>query len=101
MEAEIIHYDIPLWAIIPFVLMLLAIAICPLAFPAWWEKNKNKLLVSLLLGVPTAIWMIAQGLSSNLADSLIFDYLPFIILLGSLFTITGGIHLRGDIEAKP
>jgi len=40
MEAEIIHYDIPLWAIIPFVLMLLAIAICPLAFPAWWEKIK-------------------------------------------------------------
>ncbi|MDD3629754.1 MAG: sodium:proton antiporter [Bacteroidales bacterium] len=101
MEAEIIHYDIPLWAIIPFVLMLLAIAICPLALPAWWEKNKNKLLISLLLGVPTAIWMIAQGFSSNLADSLIFDYIPFIILLGSLFTITGGIHLRGDIEAKP
>ena len=101
MEAEIIHYDIPLWAIIPFVLMLLAIAICPLAIPEWWEKNKNKLLLSLFFGVPTAIWMIAQGLTTKLSESLIFDYLPFIILLGSLFTITGGIHLKGDIEAKP
>ncbi|MFY9274117.1 MAG: sodium:proton antiporter [Bacteroidales bacterium] len=101
MEAEIVHYNIPLWAIIPFVLMLLSIAICPLIIPEWWEKNKNKLLVSLLLGIPTAIWMIAKGLSANLAHQLIFDYIPFIILLGSLFTITGGIHLKGDIEAKP
>jgi urocanate hydratase len=61
MEAEIVHYNIPLWAIIPFVLMLLSIAICPLIIPEWWEKNKNKLLVSLLLGIPTAIWMIAKN----------------------------------------
>jgi Na+/H+ antiporter NhaD/arsenite permease-like protein len=34
-------------------------------------------------------------------ETLVFDYIPFIILLGALFTITGGIHLSGDIEAKP
>ena len=41
MEAEIVHYNIPLWAIIPFVLMLLSIAICPLIIPEWWEKIKQ------------------------------------------------------------
>lgn len=41
MEAEIVHYNIPLWAIIPFVLMLLSIAICPLIIPEWWKKIKT------------------------------------------------------------
>ncbi len=45
--------------------------------------------------------MIALGLPELLAHQLIFDYLPFIILLGALFVITGGIHLKGDIQAKP
>lgn len=91
----------PLWAVIPFVLMLLMIAIAPLFMEHWWEKNRNKLIVSLILGVPTAIYLIWVGLFHNLAHQIIFDYLPFIILLGALFTVTGGIHLKGDIEAKP
>ncbi|HPW65569.1 MAG TPA: sodium:proton antiporter [Salinivirgaceae bacterium] len=91
----------PLWAIIPFVLMLLCIALGPLFFEHWWEKNKNKLLVSLMLGIPVAGYLIAQKLPDLLAHQLLFDYVPFIILLGALFVITGGIHLKGDIEAKP
>ena len=91
----------PLWAIIPFVLMLLCIALGPLFFEHWWEKNKNKLLVSLILGIPVAGYLIAQGLTGDLKDQMLFDYVPFIILLGALFVITGGIHLKGDIQAKP
>ncbi|HPX76002.1 MAG TPA: sodium:proton antiporter [Bacteroidales bacterium] len=91
----------PLWAIIPFVLMLLCIALGPLFFEHWWEKNKNKLLVSLILGIPVAGYLIAQELTDALAHQMLFDYVPFIILLGALFVITGGIHLKGDIEAKP
>ncbi|HRW20748.1 MAG TPA: sodium:proton antiporter [Bacteroidales bacterium] len=94
-------FDMPLWAITPFVIMLLMIAVGPLLFHHWWEQNKNKLIVSLILGVPTAIWLISQHLTHNLVHQLLFDYVPFIILLGSLFVITGGIHLKGDIEAKP
>jgi len=77
------------------------IAVGPLLFHHWWEENKNKLIVSLILGIPTAGWLIYQDLSSALQHQLLFDYIPFIILLGSLFVITGGIHLKGDIEAKP
>jgi Na+/H+ antiporter NhaD/arsenite permease-like protein len=93
--------EMPLWAITPFVLMLAMIAIGPLLFHHWWEENKNKLIVSLVLGVPTAIYLISQHLTHALMHQLLFDYIPFIVLLGSLFVITGGIHLKGDIEAKP
>lgn len=93
--------SIPLWASIPFVLMLAMIAVGPLMFNHWWEHNKNKLIVSLVLAVPMSIYLIVMGLTHNLIHAVIFDYIPFIILLGALFTITGGIHLSGDIQAKP
>ena len=48
---EEMTFNIPLWASIPFVIMLLAIAIGPLVAEHWWEKNKNKLIVSLVLGI--------------------------------------------------
>ena len=93
--------EIPVWALIPFVAMLLCIAIGPLVAEHWWENNKNKLIVSLVLGVPTAIWLCLNGMSHDLMHQMIFDYVPFIILLTALFTVTGGIHLSGDIPAKP
>ncbi|MCX7909866.1 MAG: sodium:proton antiporter [Ignavibacteria bacterium] len=93
--------DIPIYGNVPFILMLLAIAILPLATPHFWESNKNKLLVSLVLGIPTAIWMLVKNLSDALVHSIFFDYVPFIILLGALFVISGGIYLDGDLEAKP
>lgn len=95
--------EMPLWASIPFVLMLLMIAICPLLHRVehWWEKNSSKLIVSLALGIPTATYLIVNGGAHLLEHQLLFDYIPFIILLGSLFVITGGINLKGDIEATP
>ena len=51
-------------------------------------------------GHSVAGYLIAQKLPGLLAHQILFDYIPFIILLGALFVITG-IHLKGDIEAKP
>ncbi|MDR2834960.1 MAG: sodium:proton antiporter [Bacteroidales bacterium] len=93
--------NLQLWTLIPFALMLLMIAIAPLFMGHWWEKNSNKLIISLVLGIPTAAFLIYKGLSHELTHQLIFDYIPFIVLLGALFTVTGGIHLKGDIQAKP
>ncbi len=93
--------EIPIYAMIPFILMLGAIAALPLFASHFWEKNKNKLIVSLILGIPTVIWLLTSGYSIELEHSIVFDYIPFIILLGSLFVITGGIYLEGDLEAKP
>ncbi|MFN3873431.1 MAG: sodium:proton antiporter, partial [Ignavibacterium sp.] len=46
------NYNIPIYSLIPFVLMLGAIAVLPLTFNHFWEKNKNKLIISLVLGIP-------------------------------------------------
>lgn len=89
------------WSMIPFGLMLLTIAVAPLIAEHWWESNKHKLTVALFLGVPTAVCLISGGMLHNLEHQLFGDYIPFIVLLLSLYVITGGIHLSGDIKAKP
>ena len=97
------HSDIqiPLLSMLPFVLMLASIAIFPLTLNHYWEKNKNKLIIGLVLSIPVIIYLVSAGLTDKLFETMVFDYVPFIILLGSLFVITGGIYLTGDIEAKP
>ena len=89
------------WSMIPFGLMLLTIAIAPLIAEHWWESNRHKLTVALFLGIPTAICMVLGGLAHDLEHQILGDYIPFIILLLALYVITGGIHLSGDIKAKP
>jgi Na+/H+ antiporter NhaD/arsenite permease-like protein len=81
--------------------MLASIAVLPLTANHFWEKNKNKLLIALVLGLPVAVWLVAMNQSEELIHTMVFDYVPFIILLGSLFVITGGIYVEGDIEARP
>lgn len=93
--------QIPLWPSIPFFIILLAIAVGPLIAEKWWENNRNKLMVSIILSVPTIYYLVTMDLTDHLKHQVLGDYFPFIILLTSLFVITGGIHLSGDIKAKP
>ena len=93
--------NIPLYTIIPFILMLGSIALFPLFSHRFWHNNRNKLLIAIILSLPVAVWLLFNDLEFRLIESIVFDYLPFIILLGSLFVITGGIFITGDIEAKP
>ncbi len=93
--------QIPLWSIIPFALMLLSIALLPLIANHFWERNTNKLIISIILSIPTIIFLLMNNLTNELVHSVVFDYIPFLILLGSLFIITGGILIKGDIEATP
>ncbi len=89
------------WAMIPFFLMLLCIAVLPLCVPKWWKNNTNKLLVSALLGIPIAVFMVMNGMGAKLEHQILFDYIPFIILLLALYVVTGGIYISGDLAAKP
>lgn len=98
---ETAEIQVPLISLLPFVLMLASIAIFPLFWNHFWEKNRNKLIVAVVLSIPAAVYLIGAGAYDRLLETIIFDYVPFIILLGSLFAITGGIYLTGDIEAKP
>lgn len=93
--------QLPVFTGIPFVLMLGCIAVLPLFAEHFWESNKNKLIIALILGIPTAVYMIMQGGTAAVEHTVLFDYVPFIILLGSLFVITGGIFIDADYIASP
>jgi Na+/H+ antiporter NhaD/arsenite permease-like protein len=95
--------EIPVWGIAPFVIMLLCIAVLPLvpAAAETWERNRVKLAVSLVLGVPVAIWILTmEGGGFRVAEALV-EYLNFIILLFALYVVSGGLHILGDLRATP
>jgi Na+/H+ antiporter NhaD/arsenite permease-like protein len=97
---------LPIWAAAPFVLLLLCIALLPLAARRFWDSNRNKALVAGLLAAPVAALLLVLGPSTNHAttQALVHElgqYVSFIILLASLYTISGGIVLRGNLQARP
>ncbi|QPK81197.1 sodium:proton antiporter [Schaalia sp. ZJ405] len=90
------------WSVLPFAAMLASIAVFPLipATTHWWEKTSSQLSVALILGIPVAIWMwIALGWEPVFAAAV--EYGQFIALLLALFVVSGGIFLKGDIQATP
>lgn len=94
---------LPVWSIIPFVGMLLSIAIVPLVKPEWWEHNllKVSILWSLLFLIPFGIAYGAKVLTFNLLEIVLLDYVPFIVLLLGLFVAAGGIALKGTLAGTP
>jgi len=122
------HDHPPYWMVTPFVLLLGAIAILPLLprTEHWWESNRNRFLVAAVLGVLTLLYYLAvhekpvvahwpvhdvvshngEGLNwlvtwTVLANAILNEYIPFIMLLFSLYTISGGIRIEGDLPAHP
>lgn len=89
----------PIWSVIPFVLLLLAIAFVPLAFERFWSNNRNKAIVAALFSVPALI--ILFKIEPELLFHSMREYFSFVCLLGSLFVISGGISITGDLKARP
>ncbi|MCI0362616.1 MAG: sodium:proton antiporter [Phycisphaerales bacterium] len=93
--------------IVPFILILASIAMLPLIpfTRHWWESNRNRLIVALSLSLLTVLYVIAssgiESVPAVLQEALASEYLPFIILLFSLYVISGGISLTGDLPAHP
>ena len=79
--------------------MLLAIALCPLWQPHWWESNRNKMVVSAVLGLPILVMYLGRRPAA--LGTMAEEYASFLILLAGLYVISGGILLRGDLEATP
>jgi Na+/H+ antiporter NhaD/arsenite permease-like protein len=90
---------LPLVTVLPFVAMLLAIAIWPLAAPHWWEHNRNKLIVALAAGLPVLVLYLFREPGALVHAAV--EYLSFILLLAGLYVIAGGVLLRGDLRATP
>jgi len=79
--------------------MLMAIAICPLRLSHWWESNRHKALVAVVLGAPILVLYLRREPAALL--HMVEEYVSFIILLAGLYVIAGGILLRGDLVATP
>lgn len=89
--------------VVPFACMLLSIALFPLILPTFWHHHFGKV---------SAFWALAfivpftatHGLSLavyEILHTLILEYVPFIILLLALFTVAGGVRLRGKLRGTP
>lgn len=93
---------LPLWSCIPFAGMLLSIALCPLLMPDFWHHHFGKISAfwAAILGIPFLTVFKGDALYEVL-HIILADYVPFIILLWSLYTVSGGILLRGKLRGTP
>jgi Na+/H+ antiporter NhaD/arsenite permease-like protein len=91
---------LPVWSVSFFVLLLLFIAIFPLTHGHIWKSNRNKAIICGILSLPVVVLFYHYGGLQPLLHE-IKEYFSFIILLASLYIISGGIFLSGDIEATP
>lgn len=90
---------VPLYAVAPFVLLLVCIAVLPLAAPHAWEDNRVKAAIAGTLSAPIVVWLLLTD-PGALGHTLV-EYASFLALLGALYVIAGGIYVGGDLAAHP
>ena len=101
--AEIDGGSLSVWWGLPFAGMLLSIALLPLATPRLWHHHFGKITAGwmALLLVPFIATQGAGTTGAMLVHVLLGEYIPFIILLTALFTVAGGIYIRGNLHGAP
>ncbi len=95
--------DIPLWLVAPFALLLLLIAVMPLTPPRvkhFWDHYYAHTAVGLGL-VVIAFYLMKVAGGSGIVVHTLSEYFSFICLIGSLFVVAGGIHIKVKDEATP
>ncbi|MEN8152492.1 MAG: sodium:proton antiporter [Acidobacteriota bacterium] len=94
--------ELPIWSAIPFVGILLSIALFPLIAPKFWHHNFGKISFfwALVFSLPFLLFYKTTAIHEILHIYFI-DYIPFIILLWALYTVSGGILLKGSIKGNP
>jgi Na+/H+ antiporter NhaD/arsenite permease-like protein len=95
--------ELPLISVLPFVALLLCIAILPLAAAHWWERNLNKAIVAGALAAGVAIYLVVayEGHGVDELAEKLKEYASFIILLGALYIISGGVYIKGSLSGTP
>jgi Na+/H+ antiporter NhaD/arsenite permease-like protein len=94
--------DVPFLSVVPFVALLLAIAVLPLTAPHFWHSNLNRALVALALALPIVGFLVGRGQPGRLALAhALVEYGEFILLLGSLYVVAGGIVVEGRFRPTP
>ena len=101
-EHSSVHFTLPY--IIPFVGMLLSIALVPLINHHFWEKHFGKISAFWALSFIIPFYLLTHSFSAvtyEVLHVLLLEYFPFIILLLALFTVAGGICINGDLIGTP
>jgi len=91
-----------LWGV-PFAGILLSIALMPLLAPSVWHHHYGKISAAWALAflLPFAAIHGVPLAGTQFVHALVEEYIPFIILLTALFTVAGGIHIRGNLHGAP
>ena len=101
--AEVDGAALGAWWAVPFAGVLLSIALMPLLIPKFWHHHFGKVAFGWALAfmLPYALAHGAGAAGQALLHTLLSEYLPFIILLTALFTVSGGIYVRGNLHGSP
>jgi Na+/H+ antiporter NhaD/arsenite permease-like protein len=88
---------------IPFAGVLLSIALMPLLAADFWHHHYGKVTAAWALAfiVPFAAIYGVGAASAGFVHALLAEYIPFIVLLTALFTVSGGIYIRGNLHGSP
>ncbi|MBU1095387.1 MAG: sodium:proton antiporter [Bacteroidetes bacterium] len=98
--SEVVSHALPpAYMVIPFVLLLLAIATGPIFYHHFWEKNYPK--IAIALGAITVLYYLVVLHDTHSLLHTLAEYLSFIALLASLFIASGGILIKVDRKATP
>lgn len=91
-----------LWAI-PFAGLLLSIAVMPLAAPSVWHHHYGKITLGWALAflVPSLLFVGSAPTAYELMHTVLLEYIPFLILLFALFTVAGGVLIKGNLHGSP
>jgi Na+/H+ antiporter NhaD/arsenite permease-like protein len=100
-HSEELGHELHVATVLPFVVLLLCIAILPLATPHWWEHNTNKAIVVVLLSLPISLYMNFYHQAGHHLLEKVHEYISFIVLLASLYVISGGVYVRGSLNGTP
>ena len=91
-----------LWSL-PFAGLLLSIALFPIFAPAFWHHHFGKIALGWALAflLPCALWLSPADAGNVVVHAMVDEYLPFIVLLFALYTISGGILITGNLHGSP
>ncbi|MCK5512122.1 MAG: sodium:proton antiporter [Thermodesulfovibrionia bacterium] len=93
---------LPLWSTIPFIGILFSIALFPLVAPKFWHDHFIKVLVFWVLALVIPFLIVFKWLALHeFLHIILADYIPFILLLTALYTVSGGILLKGTLLGTP
>ena len=95
--------QLPLFSIIPFFGLLLSIALFPLILPSFWHKHFGKIAFfwAILFIIPFTAWQGYSIMMHELLYVILLEYIPFVLILFSLYTISGGIKINGSLSGSP